>query len=95
MTAVLSGQFLNRLRSFALVAAAEEFESKYLRAQGRHLHWAASDGSIPAPPMKQQGNFYTKLGFELLGSARNYAPGQTMDNSDIVLKLPLAACLEH
>jgi RimJ/RimL family protein N-acetyltransferase len=34
-------------------------------------------------------DFYTKLGFELLGSACNYAPGQTMDDSDIVLKLRL------
>jgi RimJ/RimL family protein N-acetyltransferase len=33
--------------------------------------------------------FYTKLGFELLGLARDYAPGQTMDDSDIVLKLQL------
>ena len=31
--------------------------------------------------------FYTKLGFELLGSARDYAPGQTIDDSDIVLRL--------
>jgi RimJ/RimL family protein N-acetyltransferase len=34
-------------------------------------------------------SFYTKLGFELLGSARDYAPGQTMDGSDMVLKLRL------
>ena len=34
-------------------------------------------------------SFYTKLGFELLGSARDYAPEQTMDGSDIVLKLRL------
>jgi hypothetical protein len=32
-------------------------------------------------------HFYTKLGFQLLGSARDYAPGKTMDDSDVVLKL--------
>ena len=32
-------------------------------------------------------HFYTKLGFQLLGSARDYAPGETMDDSDVVLKL--------
>jgi RimJ/RimL family protein N-acetyltransferase len=32
-------------------------------------------------------HFYTKLGFQRLGSARDYAPGKTMDDSDVVLKL--------
>ena len=35
--------------------------------------------------------FYISLGFEVLGSASNYAPGKTMDDSDIVLKRILAA----
>jgi GNAT superfamily N-acetyltransferase len=35
--------------------------------------------------------FYTKLGFEVLGSARSCATGQTMGNSDIALKLRLDA----
>jgi RimJ/RimL family protein N-acetyltransferase len=39
--------------------------------------------------------FYSKLGFELLGSARDYACGQTMDESDFVLKLRLPASLDH
>jgi GNAT superfamily N-acetyltransferase len=30
--------------------------------------------------------FYQRLGFELLGAATDWAPGQTMDNSDIVLR---------
>jgi RimJ/RimL family protein N-acetyltransferase len=34
-------------------------------------------------------HFYTKVGFELLGSARDSAPGKTIDDSDIVLKLRL------
>ena len=34
-------------------------------------------------------SFYASLGFEVLGSACNYAPGQTMEDSDIVLKLRL------
>jgi RimJ/RimL family protein N-acetyltransferase len=42
-------------------------------------------------PDKAARHFYTKLGFEVLGSARNCAPGQTMDDSDIVLKLRLDA----
>jgi RimJ/RimL family protein N-acetyltransferase len=33
--------------------------------------------------------FYLSLGFEILGSASNYAPGQTMDDSDIVLRRAL------
>jgi RimJ/RimL family protein N-acetyltransferase len=34
-------------------------------------------------------NFYRNIGFELLGIALNHAPGQTMDDSDIVLKRSL------
>jgi ribosomal protein S18 acetylase RimI-like enzyme len=30
-------------------------------------------------------SFYTSLGFEILGPARDHAPGKTMDDSDIVL----------
>ena len=39
--------------------------------------------------------FYTNLGFDILGAARDHAAGQTMDDSDIVLKLQLAACSHH
>jgi ribosomal protein S18 acetylase RimI-like enzyme len=35
--------------------------------------------------------FYTRLGFEVLGPASNYAPGRTMHDSDIVLRRILAA----
>jgi ribosomal protein S18 acetylase RimI-like enzyme len=35
-------------------------------------------------------SFYTRLGFEVLGPASEYAPGKTTDNSDIVLKRILA-----
>ena len=38
---------------------------------------------------KAARHFYTKLGFEVPGSACSCAPGQTMDDSDIVLKLRL------
>jgi ribosomal protein S18 acetylase RimI-like enzyme len=31
-------------------------------------------------------NFYRSLGFEVLGTAAAWAPGQTMDDSDIVLR---------
>jgi ribosomal protein S18 acetylase RimI-like enzyme len=31
-------------------------------------------------------SFYKSLGFEVLGSAADWAPGQTMDDSDIVLR---------
>ncbi len=31
-------------------------------------------------------NFYKSLGFELLGCAGDWAPGRTMDDSDVVLK---------
>jgi RimJ/RimL family protein N-acetyltransferase len=31
-------------------------------------------------------NFYKNLGFELLGCAADWAPGRTMDDSDVVLK---------
>ena len=31
-------------------------------------------------------NFYKSLGFELLGCAAEWAPRQTMDDSDVVLK---------
>jgi ribosomal protein S18 acetylase RimI-like enzyme len=34
--------------------------------------------------------FYTSLGFEVLGQASVYAPGKTMDDSDIVLRRILA-----
>ena len=30
--------------------------------------------------------FYQSLGFELLGTAADWAPGRTMDNSDVVLR---------
>ena len=30
--------------------------------------------------------FYRSLGFEVLGAAADWAPGRTMDNSDIVLR---------
>jgi ribosomal protein S18 acetylase RimI-like enzyme len=33
--------------------------------------------------------FYVRFGFEVLGAASDYAPGKTMDDSDIVLKLQL------
>jgi RimJ/RimL family protein N-acetyltransferase len=35
-------------------------------------------------------SFYTKVGFELVGPAREHAPGKTMDHSDIVLRPVLA-----
>lgn len=35
-------------------------------------------------------SFYKKVGFERLGPAREHAPGETMDDSDIVLRLTLA-----
>jgi len=31
-------------------------------------------------------SFYKSLGFELLGCAAEWAPGRTMDDSDVVLK---------
>ena len=31
-------------------------------------------------------NFYKGLGFELLGGAAEWAPGRTMDDSDVVLR---------
>jgi GNAT superfamily N-acetyltransferase len=34
--------------------------------------------------------FYISLGFEILGSASDYAHGKTLDDSDIVLRLQLA-----
>ena len=34
-------------------------------------------------------NFYKGLGFELLGCAAEWAPGRTMDDSDVVLGFPL------
>jgi hypothetical protein len=37
--------------------------------------------------------FYVRIGFEVLGAASNYAPGKTMDDSDIVLRRILAAAL--
>lgn len=37
-------------------------------------------------------HFYTRLDFKLLGSARDRAPGKTIDDSDIVLKLQLDLC---
>ena len=42
-------------------------------------------------PDEAARHFYAKLGFEVLGSARSCAPGQTMDDADIVLKLRLDA----
>jgi hypothetical protein len=35
-------------------------------------------------------NFYISIGFEVLGPASGYAPGKTMDDSDIVLRRILA-----
>jgi hypothetical protein len=35
-------------------------------------------------------SFYTSFGFEVLGPASDYAPGKTMDDSDIVLRRILA-----
>ena len=35
-------------------------------------------------------SFYTSLGFEVLGPGSEYAPGKTMDDSDIVLRRILA-----
>ena len=34
--------------------------------------------------------FYQSLGFEVLGAAADWAPGRTMDNSDIVLRRTLS-----
>ena len=31
-------------------------------------------------------NFYRSLGFEVLGAAADWAPGRTMEDSDIVLR---------
>jgi RimJ/RimL family protein N-acetyltransferase len=42
-----------------------------------------------SPSDEAARHFYTKLGFQLLGLARDYAPGKTMDDSDVVLKLSL------
>jgi RimJ/RimL family protein N-acetyltransferase len=53
------------------------------RRKGLWVYTGASDEAAR--------HFYTKLGFELLGSARDRAPGKTMDDSDIVLKLQLGA----
>jgi len=33
--------------------------------------------------------FYSTLGFKLVGPARDHAPGQTIDDSDVILKLQL------
>jgi RimJ/RimL family protein N-acetyltransferase len=62
----------------------------YARSVGYKELWVYTDFFHEAAK-----SFYMKLGFELLGSARDYAHGQTMDDSDIVLKLPLAACLNQ
>jgi len=35
-------------------------------------------------------SFYKSLGFEVLGAAADWAPGRTMDNSDIVLRCILS-----
>jgi RimJ/RimL family protein N-acetyltransferase len=70
--------------------AATHLLADYARTVGCKELWVYTDCSDQAAR-----SFYTKLGFEFLGSARDYAYGQTMDDSDIVLKLPLAACLNH
>jgi RimJ/RimL family protein N-acetyltransferase len=41
-------------------------------------------------PNEGARSFYCNIGFELLGIARNFVPGQTMDDSDVVLRLSLA-----
>jgi RimJ/RimL family protein N-acetyltransferase len=46
--------------------------------------WVYTDGANE--PAK---TFYSKLGFQLLGSVREYECGQTIDSSDVVLKLRL------
>ena len=43
-------------------------------------------GFIPVGPNSIAVNFYRSLGFEVLGAAADWAPGRTMDNSDIVLR---------
>jgi RimJ/RimL family protein N-acetyltransferase len=62
----------------------------YARSVGYKELWVYTDSSNEAAR-----NFYCSIGFELLGIARNYAPGQTIDDSDIVLKLSLGTYLHR
>jgi RimJ/RimL family protein N-acetyltransferase len=66
--------------------AAIHMLAEYAGTVGCKELWVYTDSSNEAAR-----SFYSKLGFELLGSASEYASGQTMDDSDIVLKLGLAA----
>jgi hypothetical protein len=45
-----------------------------------------SSGFIPAHRTNVAVCFYKSLGFEVLGSATEWAPGRTMEDSDIVLR---------
>jgi GNAT superfamily N-acetyltransferase len=65
-------------------SAAIQATADYARALGRKELWVYT--GFPDEVAKR---FYTKLRFELLGPAGDCAPGKTMDDSDIVLKLRL------
>jgi ribosomal protein S18 acetylase RimI-like enzyme len=58
---------------FALFDVARSIDAQEL--------WVYSDKSADSAV-----SFYKSLGFELLGSAGDWAPGRTMDDSDIVLR---------
>jgi RimJ/RimL family protein N-acetyltransferase len=65
-------------------SAAIHVLAEYAEVVGYKELWVYTDS-----PNEPARSFYSKLGFKLLGSARNNARGQTMDDSDLVLKLPL------
>ncbi|MBI2515992.1 MAG: GNAT family N-acetyltransferase [Opitutae bacterium] len=54
------------------------------KARGGKELWVYT-GSVDAHTVK----FYESLGFEVLGPAAKYAPSQTLDDSDVVLRLML------
>jgi len=65
-------------------SAAIDATANYARALGCKELWVYTGSSDEVAK-----GFYTKLRFELLGTALDCAPGKTMDDSDIVLKLRL------
>jgi RimJ/RimL family protein N-acetyltransferase len=71
-------------------SAAISLLAEYAGTVGYKELWVYTDSAN-----EPARGFYSKLGFELLGPAHEYACGQTIEGSDIVLKLRLAASLDH
>ena len=82
MSAGLAGlAFAHRFRREGFGTNAKYAPFDVARSFGCQQLWVYTGSSDDAAVC-----FYKSLGFEVLGSAADWAPGQTMEDSDIVLR---------